>query len=355
VTPGAFAGVRVLITGHTGFKGGWLSEWLLADGAEVAGLALPPEADRPSLFAALGLEGRMASRFGDIRDLAAVEAALTDFAPQIVFHLAAQALVRRAYADPVATFAANVMGTVHVLDAARRAGSVRAVVCVTSDKCYDNREWVWGYRENDPLGGKDPYSASKAAAEIVAGSYAQALLPSNMSLATARGGNVIGGGDWSEDRLVPDIARAIGEGRPVVLRNPGALRPWQHVLELVRGYLQLGHGLLAGDALEGGWNFGPGRESEITVGELATRLMAAWGEGLAPVVEPSALHEAQTLRLDIAKAHALLGWRPALSIDETVRMTADWYRAHAGSPAAAAELTREQIADYGAKLTLAGS
>ena len=347
MTPGAFRGVKVLVTGHTGFKGGWLCEWLLADGAEVAGLALPPEDDRPSLFLDLGLDGRMASRYGDIRDLATVEAAFADFQPQIVFHLAAQALVRRAYADPVATFATNVMGTVHVLDAARRAPSVKAIVCVTSDKCYDNKEWVWGYRENDPLGGKDPYSASKGAAEIAAGSYMQALMPAEIRLATARGGNVVGGGDWSEDRLVPDLARAIGEGRPVVLRNPGALRPWQHVLELVRGYLTLGAGLLAGEALQGGWNFGPGRESEITVGDLANRFMAAWGDQVAaPIVEPSPLHEAQTLRLDISKAHALLGWRPALGIDETVRLTADWYRARAASPGAAADLTREQIAAY---------
>jgi len=348
VTPGAFRGVKALVTGHTGFKGGWLCEWLLADGAEVAGLALPPEDGRPSLFLDLGLDGRMASRYGDIRDLATVEAAMADFQPQIVFHLAAQALVRRAYADPVATFATNVMGTVHVLDAARRAPSLKAIVCVTSDKCYDNREWVWGYRENDPLGGKDPYSASKGAAEIAAGSYMQALMPPEVRLATARGGNVIGGGDWSEDRLVPDLARAIGEGRPVVLRNPGALRPWQHVLELVRGYLTLGAGLLAGEALQGGWNFGPGRESEITVGDLANQFARAWGDqpAFAPVIEPSALHEAHTLRLDISKAHALLGWRPALGIEETVRMTADWYRTRAASRAAAADLTREQIAAY---------
>lgn len=345
---GAFAGVKVLVTGHTGFKGGWLTEWLLADGAEVAGLALPPEEGRPSLFADLGLERRMASRYGDIRDLATVEAAVADFAPQIVFHLAAQALVRRAYADPVATFATNVMGSVHVLDAARRSPSVRAIVCVTSDKCYDNREWVWGYRENDPLGGKDPYSASKAAAEIAAGSYLQALLPAEIRLATARGGNVIGGGDWSEDRLIPDLARAIGERRRVVLRNPNALRPWQHVLELVRGYLTLGRGLLAGEALQGAWNFGPGRENEITVGDLASRFVGAWGnqEAFAPIVEPSPLHEAQTLRLDIAKAHALLGWRPALGVEETVRMTADWYRARAAARSGVGDFTRDQIDSY---------
>lgn len=346
--PGAFDGARVLVTGHTGFKGAWLSEWLLSDGAQVAGLALPPEAGQPSLFHDLGLESRTASRFGDIRELATVEAAMSEFAPKIVFHLAAQALVRRAYADPVGTFATNVMGSVHVLDAARRCPSVEAIICVTSDKCYDNKEWVWGYRESDPLGGKDPYSASKAAAEIVAGSYRQAILPSGIKMATARGGNVVGGGDWSEDRLVPDLTRAIGEGRQMVLRNPGALRPWQHVLELLRGYLILGHGLLAGDPVEGSWNFGPGPENEITVADLAHRFMHAWGGQAAfvPRIEPSPLIEAQTLRLDISKAHALLGWRPVLGIDETVHMTADWYRLHSASPAGAADLTRDQIASY---------
>jgi CDP-glucose 4,6-dehydratase len=340
--------VRVLVTGHTGFKGAWLCEWLVGDGAEVAGLALAPDEDRPSLFRDLGLEGRMASSLGDIRDLATVEGALRDFAPQVVFHLAAQALVRRAYADPVGTFATNVMGSVHVLDAARRTPSVKAVVCVTSDKCYDNREWVWGYRETDSLGGKDPYSASKGAAEIAAGSYLQSIYPPSIGLATARGGNVVGGGDWSEDRLVPDLVRAIGEGRRMVLRNPGALRPWQHVLELLRGYLMLGHGLLTGLPVGGSWNFGPNRENEITVADLCERFMRAWGgqDAFAPVVEPSPLSEAQTLRLDISKAHALLGWRPALGIDETVRMTADWYRARSTSPAVAAALTREQIASY---------
>jgi CDP-glucose 4,6-dehydratase len=348
LAPGAFMGVRALVTGHTGFKGAWLCEWLLGDGAEVAGLALAPEEDRPSLFRDLGLEGRMNSTLGDIRDLARVEAVMADFAPEVVFHLAAQALVRRAYADPVATFATNIMGSVHVLDAARRCPSVKAVVCVTSDKCYDNREWVWGYRETDPLGGKDPYSASKGAAEIVAGSYLQAIYPPSIGLATARGGNVVGGGDWSEDRLVPDLARAIGEGRQMVLRNPGALRPWQHVLELLRGYLMLGQGLLTGLQVGGSWNFGPNRENEITVADMCERFVGAWGgeDAFAPIVEPSPLSEAQTLRLDISKAHALLSWRPALGIDETVRMTAHWYRARVASPAAAAELTREQIASY---------
>jgi CDP-glucose 4,6-dehydratase len=290
----------------------------------------------------------MSSVFADVRDLAAVELALRDFAPEVIFHLAAQALVRESYADPVGTFATNVMGAVHVLDAARRCPSVRAVVCVTSDKCYANREWVWGYREEDPLGGRDPYSASKAAAEIVASSFRDALfsLQDRVRLATARAGNVVGGGDWSKDRLVPDIVRAIETKTPLVLRNPNAVRPWQHVLEPLRGYLALGHGLLSGAAVEGAWNFGPGRENEVTVVEMVRLFTSAWGASDAFVVEPSPLPEAQTLRLDISKAHARLDWRPAIGIQETIRMTAEWYRERAGSPKAAANLTRTQIAAH---------
>lgn len=345
-----YRGVRVLVTGHTGFKGAWLAAWLLAEGAEVMGLALAPEAGRPSLFADLDLAGRIASRFVDIRDAEAVQAAVAAFRPQVVFHLAAQALVRRSYVDPLATFAVNVMGTAHVLESARRTDSVRAVVCVTSDKCYDNREWVWGYRETDPLGGKDPYSASKAAAEIVAASYRQALLPGGPRLATARGGNVIGGGDWSEDRLVPDLVRAVRAGAPLVLRNPGAVRPWQHVLELLHGYLLLGARLLDGDdRAAGAWNFGPARSGEVAVGCLVEAALAAWGGSRSPIpvrVEPSAVAEAGILKLDTAKAEAALGWRPLLDFERTVRLTMDWYRGYSDSPASARGLVESQIADY---------
>jgi CDP-glucose 4,6-dehydratase len=345
--PGAFRGVRALVTGHTGFKGGWLAEWLLADGAVVGGFALAPET--PNLFQDLGLGGRMDSVFADMRDLAAVERTLRDFAPDVIFHLAAQALVRESYANPVGTFAANVLGTAHVLEAARRCPSVRAIVCVTSDKCYENREQARGYRESDPLGGRDPYSASKAAAEIVAGSYRDAIFPleGRIRLATARAGNVIGGGDWSKDRLVPDIVRAIGAGQPIVLRNPNAVRPWQHVLEPLRGYLALGHGLLTGAPVEGAWNFGPGRENEITVADMVHRFLRTWGSDIAVEIRPSPLPEAKTLRLESAKAHAELGWRPALCIGETIEMTAAWYRAGADSgPARAAEVTRSQLTAY---------
>lgn len=348
----SFAGERVLITGHTGFKGAWLASWLWADGGELAGLALPPEPGRPSLFEDLGLAGRMTSTLGDINDLKVVDAAIKDFRPTIIFHLAAQALVRRSYADPLGTFATNVMGTAHVLEAARACDSVKALVCVTTDKVYDNREWVWGYRESDPLGGKDPYSASKAAAELVAGAYMQTLMPSDrLKMATARGGNVIGGGDWSEDRLVPDIVRAASAGRALTLRNPGAVRPWQHVLELVRGYLVLGARLLKGDqTVVGAWNFGPSRENEVDVGTLVGAVRERWGEGAPAVkIEASPLKEANFLKLDVAKADAGLGWRPELSFAETVALTTDWYKAHGADPARAAALVLEQIAAYRAR------
>lgn len=344
-------GHRVLVTGHTGFKGAWLCSWLLMDGAEVSGLSLPPEPGRPNLFKDLSLGQRMQSTFGDIRDLATVEATIAEAQPTVVFHLAAQALVRRSYADPVGTFASNVMGTVHVLEAARRCPSVKALVCVTTDKVYENREWLWGYREIDPLGGEDPYSASKAAAELAAGAYMQTLLAGHaMRMATARGGNVLGGGDWSEDRLVPDLIRSAAAGEPLVLRNPGAVRPWQHVLELARGYLTLAGRLLDGEGT-GSWNFGPSRENEVEVGVLVEALRRRWGEGAPEVqVEPSPLHEAGYLKLDIAKAEAGLGWKPALGFADTIALTADWYRSYLADPSCAGALVGQQIEAYRARL-----
>lgn len=344
-----YADKRVLVTGHTGFKGGWLCAWLKQAGARVTGLSLAPDTD-PSLFAAAGIAEGMASVIGDIRDRAAVAAVYAEARPDTVFHLAAQPLVRRSYREPVETFDTNVMGTVHVLDAARNCPSVRAIVCVTTDKCYDNKEWVWGYRETDALGGKDPYSASKACAELVAAAYRTAMYAADgrIRMATARGGNVIGGGDWSEDRLVPDIVRAVTTGQPIVLRNPRATRPWQHVLELVRGYLVLGRRLHrdGGEAFAQAWNFGPGSAAERDVETLTRSFVGAWGAEARIEVVPSALAEANFLKLDIAKAVAQLGWQPILSFDETVRMTADWYRAHAADPASVPALVRAQLDDY---------
>lgn len=350
----SFRGLRVLVTGHTGFKGAWLAAWLKRDGAAVAGLALPPETDgQPNLFEAAGIAAGMRSTLGDIRDFALVEREMQAFRPEIVFHLAAQALVRRSYADPVATFATNVMGTLHVLEAARRCRSVRAVVAVTSDKCYENRGWVWGYREDDPLGGRDPYSASKAAAEMVARAYREALLPldgARVALATARGGNVVGGGDWAADRLVPDIVRFVNAGTPIVLRNPKAVRPWQHVLELVGAYCLLGRRLLdAPAAASGAWNFGPERGNAVSVEELARRFSAAYGDGRTPIeVAPSKLAEADYLTLDIAKAVAALGWKPRLDFDATLALTAEWYRGFHREGRSAADLVAAQIERYGA-------
>jgi CDP-glucose 4,6-dehydratase len=345
-------GVRALVTGHTGFKGSWLCAWLKRDGAQVAGFALAPEPNgQPNLFEAADVGDGMRSRIGDIRDFDLVEREFREFQPEVVFHLAAQPLVRRSYRDPLATFSTNVMGTAHVLEAARRCGSVRAIVCVTTDKVYDNKEWVWGYREDDPLGGADPYSASKAAAEIVAGSYRRALLPlddNRIALATARGGNVIGGGDWSEDRLVPDIVRFINAGQPIVLRNPGAVRPWQHVLELVGGYMTLAHRLLAHPAQAAdAWNFGPGRDNEVDVERLARSFAQAYGDESARIeVAPSPLKEANFLKLDIAKSTMLLGWRPRLGFERTIGLTAEWYRGFHRDGRAASSLVTRQIEAY---------
>lgn len=353
MTVRSYKGERVLVTGHTGFKGAWLCSWLLADGVELAGLSLAPEPGRPSLYHDLQLAGRMTSCIGDIRDFALVQKVVEDVQPTVILHLAAQALVRRSYADPLETFGSNVMGTAHVLEAARLCDSVKALVCVTTDKVYDNREWPWGYREIDPLGGKDPYSASKAAAEMVAGAYLQTLMPSGrLRMATARGGNVIGGGDWSEDRLAPDIIRSAAAGAPLTLRNPSATRPWQHVLELVRGYLVLGGRLLDGDdSAMSAWNFGPNVENEVNVATLVEAMLERWGDGAPEVrVEPSTLKEANYLKLDIAKAAAGLNWTPILGFSETVALTADWYKAYQADPSCARALVDEQIRDYRARL-----
>jgi CDP-glucose 4,6-dehydratase len=345
----SFSGVRVLVTGHTGFKGSWLCAWLKRDGAQVAGLALAPERNgQPNLFEAADIACGMRSAIGDIRNFDLVRQEVEAFRPEIVFHLAAQPLVRRSYRDPLGTFSTNVMGTAHVLEAARRCKSVRAIVCVTTDKVYDNKEWVWGYRESDPLGGSDPYSASKAAAEIVAGAYRRALLPldgNRVVLATARGGNVVGGGDWSEDRLVPDIVRFINAGQPIVLRNPGAIRPWQHVLELISGYTTLGRCLLDNaTGVSDAWNFGPERDNEVDVERLTRHFAAAYGDESARIeVVPSPLNEANFLRLDITKTMTHLRWRPRLDFARTIAMTAEWYRGFHREGLAAAGLMTQQI------------
>lgn len=353
MTPGFWAGRSVLVTGHTGFKGAWTCLWLQSLGARVSGLALPP-GTRPALFDLLGLGAGMRSETADIRDGAALDRLLADAAPEVVLHMAAQSLVRRSYRDPVGTFETNVTGTVALLHAVSRTPSVRAVVVVTSDKAYENREWPWGYREEDALGGHDPYSASKGAAEIAAASMRRSYFRPFAAeghparIATARAGNVIGGGDWSEDRLVPDIVRGcLGPAGEVTIRAPQAVRPWQHVLEPLRGYLMLAEALHAGRAgADTAWNFGPGREDERPVIEVAEAVVAALGQGrIARAPVPPALHEAHLLTLDNSKARAGLGWRPALGFAETVAMTAGWYGGWARG-ADPRRLTLDQIAAY---------
>lgn len=321
-----YRGRKVLLTGHTGFKGSWLSCWLSQLGAQVTGLALPPGTS-PNHWELLGkpaLDLR-----GDIRDLSVVLDAFGRAQPEIVFHLAAQALVRRSYRDPLESWSTNVMGTANVLEVCRRTPSVRAVVVITTDKVYANHEWPWGYRENDRLGGYDPYSASKAACELVADSYRKAFWSADDAplMATARAGNVIGGGDWSEDRLIPDLVRAVQEGRSLEIRSPQATRPWQHVLECLSGYLMLGQRLLEGQKeFAEAWNFGPPPDDNRTVAEVLTHMQSFW-PGLAWNVSAAPQpHEAQLLYLDCAKSRAQLRWAPVWSLEEGLEMTADWYR-----------------------------
>lgn len=330
---GVYAGRRVLVTGHTGFKGSWLSLWLSEMGAKVAGFSLSAPTD-PSHWKLLGLS--IEETLGDIRDAEAIAKAVADFKPEIVFHLAAQPLVRESYRIPAETYATNVVGSVNVYEACRKAGCVRAIVSITTDKVYKNREWEWGYRENDPFGGYDPYSASKACAEIATESYRDSFWPVDLHgskhdtlLATTRAGNVVGGGDWAADRLIPDLMRAAASGTSASIRNPGSTRPWQHVLEPLCGYLLLGRKLLEGKSeFAQGWNFGPDADGVVPVSTVVERMEKAWS---AVHVEfkpdPNAPHEARLLKLDCSKAKERLGWKPVWNGLDTVTVTASWYRA----------------------------
>lgn len=338
---------RVLVTGHTGFTGGWLALWLRAIGCEVTGLALPPDTE-PNLFSCVRIGDQLNSRFGDIRDFATVKQAMEVARPAAVFHLAAQPLVSRGFADPLETFATNVIGTAHVLEAARLQPGVRAVVCVTTDKVYADDAPQNGHREDDQLGGRDPYAASKAAAELVAACYRDTMAGrgNKVLIATARGGNIIGGGDWSRDRIVPDFVRAAVSGAPLTLRNPDAVRPWQHVLALVHGYLVLASRLIEGDqTCAEAWNFGPRDSDAVPVRELVNRLGKVWRR---PEIKhmTGTFPETHFLRLDSAKARSRLGWQPALDFADAVTLTAEWYREFYARPSSAEELTAAQIDRY---------
>ena len=320
-------GKKVLITGHTGFKGSWLSLWLNHLGAKVTGYSLDAEAN--SLFTSARIGQLITSTVGDVRNLEHLTKAFASCQPDIIIHMAAQSLVRPSYDDPVGTFSTNVMGTVNVLEAVRHSSSAKAVVIVTSDKCYENKDWVWGYREQDPMGGHDPYSASKGCAELAASAYRRSFFQGEgAASATVRAGNVIGGGDWSVDRIVPDIIRAISKGKAVSVRSPNAVRPWQHVCEPLQGYLMLAEQLYTkGKEYAEGWNFGPDDEGATTVSWLVDYMCKKWGQGASWGHDPDVYpHEANYLKLDCSKAKARLGWRPRLKVSTALDWTVEWYR-----------------------------
>lgn len=348
----AFRGSRVLVTGHTGFKGGWLSLWLAEMGAQVTGVSLPP-LNGPSLFESARVADIVDHRIADIRLAEEFAKAAQGCEPDLVIHMAAQSLVRPSYEDPVGTIATNVTGTAVVLDWARRLPKLKGIVVVTSDKCYENHEWAWPYRESDQLGGTDPYSASKGCTEIVASAFRRSFFSARGSahLATVRAGNVFGGGDWAVDRLIPDIMRATLGGKKVSIRNPASVRPWQHVLEPLSGYLLLGSRLMSdcgGDFAEA-WNFGPPADAFMEVDAIARGLQKHWGEGAADIefgLREGDPHEAGMLTLDSSKARQRLGWTPRLSTDAAIGMTAQWYRAFADGVADMRAVTLDQIRQY---------
>jgi len=348
-----YKGKRVLVTGHTGFKGAWLCSWLTKMGSDVCGYALEPSTE-PSLFNILKLKEHANSVIADIRDYCRLHSVLEEFRPDLIFHLAAQALVRRSYREPRLTFETNMMGIVNLLEAVRKTGCARALVNVTSDKCYENREWVWGYRENDRVGGKDSYSASKGAAELITASYRRSFFEnSETAVATARSGNVIGGGDWAEDRLVPDIVRSLSQGKEIAIRNPGAVRPWQHVLEPLSGYLLLGKLLYEkGQEYAEAWNFGPHEVGSLSVEDLVRKSVEIWGGGSYRVESRNHLPEAMILRLDVSKAIHRLDWRPQMTSEDAVEKTIGWYVTYYRNEKTASKMVKEQIEEYSEQITM---
>jgi len=349
MTPDFWKNKNVLITGHTGFKGSWLSLWLQSLGANVSGYALSAPT-QPSLFETANVAEGMHSVEGDIRDLAGLRQQVELRQPDIIIHMAAQALVRYSYDSPVETYETNVMGTVNVLEAVRQSGGVRIVLNITSDKCYENKEWVWAYRENEPMGGHDPYSSSKGCAELVAEAYRKSYFSGDSNacvVASARAGNVIGGGDWAMDRLIPDIIRAFMESSTVVIRSPDAIRPWQHVLEPLSGYLTLVEKLWEhGQDFAGGWNFGPSEQGAMPVQWMVARMIEAWGEGASYELDAQPqVHEANYLKLDSSKARALLGWSPRLDLSQALQWLTEWYKVNQQG-GDMRDFTLSQIRDY---------
>jgi len=346
-------GKSVLITGHTGFKGSWLSVWLHHMGACVTGYSLDPPT-KPNNFELTGIGNDISTWIADITDFNSVRKTMESCRPEIIFHMAAQSLVRRSYESPVETYSTNVMGTVHLLEAIRQVGCARAVIIVTSDKCYENKEWVWGYRENDPMGGYDPYSSSKGCAELITSAYLRSFFnpaeykKHGVGLASVRAGNVIGGGDFGEDRLVPDLVHAFSNGESVYIRSPHAVRPWQHVLEPLSGYLLLAERLYdESKKYSGAWNFGPSKDCVKEVGWIVEKIANLWGHDVKWEKDKgNHPHEAQLLKLDCSKARTLLGWRSLLSIEKTLAWTVDWYKSYYSDTNFLRKKTEEQITNY---------
>lgn len=352
MTPSFWRGRKVFLTGHTGFKGGWMSLWMQSLGANLKGFSLEPPTS-PSLFEIASISDGMTSDIGDVRDLTRLTHSLQTFQPEIVFHMAAQPLVRYSYKNPVETYATNLMGTVHLLEAVRQTPSVKAVVIITTDKCYENREWAWGYRENEPMGGFDPYSNSKGCAELATAAYRSSFFnPENFSrhgvaIATVRAGNVIGGGDWAGDRLIPDILMAIEKGSPVTIRNPNAIRPWQHVLEPISGYMQLAERMISdGPTYSEAWNFGPNDNDARPVSWIVDRMVNIWGNGASWQIDNSEQpHEATYLKLDISKAKTKLQWQPRINLDQALEWIIEWHKAYLDGRSMQ-DVTKQQIMQY---------
>lgn len=346
MNPDFWRGKKVFLTGHTGFKGAWLGFWLTQMGAHVTGFSLAPVGD--SLFSQCELDSVFQSVIGDIRDLDLVKKKMVEAQPDVVFHLAAQSLVRPSYEDPIYTYQVNVMGSAHILEAVRSVESVRSVVMVTTDKCYENKEWTWGYRENDPMGGYDPYSSSKGCAELMISSWVNSFFKKrSVGIASARAGNVFGGGDYCQDRLIPDCARGALADREILIRNPNSTRPWQFVLEPLAGYLILAErNFQMPFDFRGGWNFGPDSDQELTVKAVVDKFMHLWGRGARYRIDSgNHPHEANMLKLDCSKAKALLGWHPLLNFEQSLKMTVDWYQAEKSKKTLQA-LTEKQIHQY---------